>query len=147
MVERDLALDLELAPLGFDPIGSSRRRQPSPEQFSGAFKSARDALAMEDTNAAAIYNDAVVALGGQSTVQRTAMRGQGSDLIPTGGFGSAESLVEAANAATKSEDYAAMLAMTLFDEEAKPFMEAMVKLAPAMKRLERVVADNIPMPT
>ena len=37
-----------------------------------------------------------------------------------------------------------MLAMTLFDEEAKPFMEAMVKLAPAMKRLERVVADNIP---
>ena len=72
------------------------------------------------------------------------MRGQGSDLIPTGGFGSAESLVEAANAATRSEDYAAMLAMTLFDEEAKPFMEAMVKLAPAMKRLERVVADNIP---
>ena len=72
------------------------------------------------------------------------MRGQGADLIPTGGFGSAEALIEAANAATKSEDYAAILAMTLFDEEAKPFMEAMVKLAPAMKRLERVVADNIP---
>ena len=72
------------------------------------------------------------------------MRGQGADLIPTGGFGSAEALVEAANAAAKSEDYAAMLAMTLVDEEAKPFMEAMVNLAPAMKRLEQVVADNIP---
>ena len=67
-----------------------------------AFKSARDALAMQDTNAAAIYNDAVVALGGQSTVQRTAMRGQRrSD--PTGGFGSAEALVEAANAAAKAK--------------------------------------------
>ncbi|MEE2660498.1 MAG: hypothetical protein VYC41_02800 [Planctomycetota bacterium] len=144
MVERDLALDLELAPLGFDPVGNVEDANQARNSSRAAFKSARDALAMQDNNAAAIYNDAVVALGGQSTVQRTAMRGQGSDLIPTGGFGSAESLVEAANAATRSEDYAAMLAMTLFDEEAKPFMEAMVKLAPAMKRLERVVADNIP---
>ena len=72
------------------------------------------------------------------------MRGQGADLIPTGGFGSAEALVEAANAAAKSEDYAAMLAMTLVDDEAKPFMEAMVIWPQAMKRLEQVVADNIP---
>ena len=99
---------------------------------------------MQDNNAAAIYNDAVVALGGQSTVQRTAMRGQGADLIPTGGFGSAEALIAAANQAAKSEDLAAILAMTLVDEEAKPFMEAMVNLAPAMKRLEQVVSENIP---
>ena len=144
MVERDLALDLELAPLGFDPVGNVDDANQARNSSREAFKSARDALAIQDTNAAAIYNDAVVALGGQSTVQRTAMRGQGADLIPTGGFGSAEALVEAANAAAKSEDYAAMLAMTLVDDEAKPFMEAMVNLAPAMKRLEQVVADNIP---
>ena len=36
-----------------------------------------------------------------------------------------------------------MLAMTLVDDEAKPFMEAMVNLAPAMKRWN-IVADNIP---
>ncbi|MEC7196759.1 MAG: hypothetical protein VXW23_07220, partial [Planctomycetota bacterium] len=144
MVERDLALDLELAPLGFDPVGNVDDANQARSSSREAFKSARDALAMQDTNAAAIYNDAVVALGGQSTVQRTAMRGQGADLIPTGGFGSAKALVEAANAAAKSEDYAAMLAMTLVDDEAKPFMEAMVNLAPAMKRLEQVVADNIP---
>ena len=144
MVERDLSLDLELAPLGFDPVGNVDDANQARNSSREAFKAARDALAMQDTNAAAIYNDAVVALGGQSTVQRTAMRGQGADLIPTGGFGSAEALVEAANAAAKSEDYAAMLAMTLVDEEAKPFMEAMVNLAPAMKRLEQVVADNIP---
>ena len=144
MVERDLALDLELAPLGFDPVGNVEDANQARNSSRAAFKSARDALAMQDNDAAAIYNDAVVALGGQSTVQRTAMRGQGAELIPTGGFGSAEALIEAANAATKSEDYAAMLAMTLFDEEAKPFMEAMVKLAPAMKRLEQVVANNIP---
>lgn len=144
MVERDLALDLELAPLGFDPVGNVEDANQARNSSRAAFKSARDALAMQDNDAAAIYNDAVVALGGQSTVQRTAMRGQGAELIPTGGFGSAEALIEAANAATRSEDYAAMLAMTLFDEEAKPFMEAMVKLAPAMKRLEQVVANNIP---
>ena len=144
MIERDLALDLELAPLGFDPVGNVDDANQARNSSREAFKAARDALAMQDTNAAAIYNDAVVALGGQSTVQRTAMRGQGADLIPTGGFGSAQALIEAANAASKSEDYAAVLAMTLFDEEAQPFMEAMVKLAPAMKRLEQVVFDNIP---
>ena len=144
MIERDLALDLELAPLGFDPVGNVDDANQARNSSREAFKAARDALAMQDTNAAAIYNDAVVALGGQSTVQRTAMRGQGADLIPTGGFGSAQALIEAANAASKSEDYAAVLAMTLFDEEAQPFMEAMVKLAPAMKRLEQVVLDNIP---
>ena len=144
MVERDLALDLELAPLGFDPVGNVDVANQARNSSREAFKAARDALASQDTNAAAIYNDAVVALGGQSTVQRRAMRGQGAASIPTGGFGSAETLIDAANQAAKSEDYAAMLAMTLVDEEAKPFMEAMVNLAPAMKRLEQAVADNIP---
>ncbi|MAW42148.1 MAG: hypothetical protein CMJ30_07040 [Phycisphaerae bacterium] len=144
MLERDLALDLELAPLGFDPVGDVDAANQARNSSREAFKAARDAIAMQDNNAAAIYNDAVVALGGQSTVQRTAMRGQGADLIPTGGFGSAEALIAAANQAAKSEDLAAILAMTLVDEEAKPFMEAMVNLAPAMKRLEQVVSENIP---
>ena len=144
MLERDLALDLELAPLGFDPVGDVDAANQARNNSREAFKAARDAIAMQDNNAAAIYNDAVVALGGQSTVQRTAMRGQGADLIPTGGFGSAEALIAAANQAAKSEDLAAILAMTLVDEEAKPFMEAMVNLAPAMKRLEQVVSENIP---
>ena len=143
MVERDLALDLELAPLGFDPVGNVDDANQAPNSSSEAFKSARDALAMQDTNAAAIYNDAVVAAVGKAPCNGRQCGGQ-ADLIPTGGFGSAEALVEAANAAAKSEDYAAMLAMTLVDDEAKPFMEAMVNLAPAMKRLEQVVADNIP---
>ena len=145
MVEQDLSLDLELAPLGFDPVGNVDDANQARNSSREAFKScSRCTWPCKTPTLRRFTTMRSLPLVGKAPCNGLQCVGQGADLIPTGGFGSAEALVEAANAAAKSEDYAAMLAMTLVDEEAKPFMEAMVNLAPAMKRLEQVVADNIP---